>query len=347
MAILFMDGFDAYNGLLTSGTSIGADSGWTFPSTTQISIAAGRMGGQAAYTNIFFSGRFAKYFTPTSQFVCGHSFYQSTLSLSLAVVNPYISFFSDGTPMMGLKVNSDGSISACRITALNNGTILGTSASNVIRGGTWHSIEFACSISDTTGTVTVAVDGVTVLNLTNQNTRNGTPTTINGVILGGCDGGFNTPNLIDDLYLKDTLNLLGPMRIETLRPNADTAQKQWTPSTGADNYGVVDETLMSSTDYVSTDTVGNFDLYDFGNLSSSPSSIAAVEVVVAAAKDDIGVRGLAISVKSGASTSDGANNTLSSSYVAYSRILETDPNTSDAWSSSAVNALQAGAKVTY
>lgn len=347
MAVIFVDGFDVYNGLTTSGTSIGADSRWGFLNgTSGLVIAAGRFGGQAAQSNIYITGYWAAYFTPTDKFVCGHSFYQTTLALPVATINPYMSFYSDLTAMVGLKVNGDGSISACRLTGIASGTILGTSATGVIKPATWHNIEFACTISDTVGTVDIIVEGVNVLSLTNQDTRNGTPTTINRVVLGGSNGNVNTPNRIDDLYITDSLTLLGPMRIETLYPSADTAQKQWTPSTGSANYATIDETLMSSTDFVSANTVGAYDLYDFGNLSSTPSSIAAVTVSALGQKTDAVARAIALPVKSGSTTSDGANNYLGIGYALSTRILNTDPNTSAAWTSSAVNALQAGIKVT-
>lgn len=347
MAIIFMDGFDTYNGITSVGANTGIDSYWAMPAgTTSLSISAGRFGGQSVTSTIFVSPYFANYFTPTSQFVCGHSFYQATLSLAVATINPYISFWSDATAMMGLKVNVDGSMSVCRLTGFTAGTILGTTAINVIRAATWHSIEFACSISDTTGTVNLVVDGVNVLSLTNQDTRNGTPTTINQVRLGGTNGGNSTPNRTDDLYITDSLTLLGPQKIETLYASADTAQKQLTPSTGSNNYGTVDETLMNNTDYVYSNTVGNYDLYDFGNLSSTPNTISAVQVGVLAQKDNVGTRAIAPVLKSGSTTVDGANTYLAGAFAVTEQLYNTDPNTGGAWSAGSVNALQAGVKVT-
>lgn len=349
MAVVFMEGFDTYNGLISSGTNLGADVLWQFPNLTNTftGLVAGRYGGQASFSSIYATTYWSGFFsTPVSQFVCGHSFYQNNLLLPVATINPYICFLSNDTSMLGLKVNIDGSISACRITSLSAGTVLGTSAAGVIKSATWHSIEFACSISDTVGTVDIVVDGVNVLSLTGQDTRNGTPTTINRIIMGGNNGTYNSVTRIDDLYITDSLTLLGPMRIETLYPNADTAQKQWIPSTGSTNYTTIDETLLSSSDYVYSNTVGNFDLYDFGNLSTTPTSISAVQVVPVAQKDDVGLRAIASTVKSGSSTTDSANFYLGSSWNLVPRIMNTDPNTSTAWTASAVNSIQAGPKVT-
>lgn len=348
MAVIFMDGFDAYNGTATGNT--GATMYWANNATfnaANVPIVSGRYGGQAIQGTIYWSDCVFNTFTASSSFNCGHSFYQTTLSLPVATVNPYITFGSDATTQVGLKVNTGGSISACRLTSLNAGTVLGTSANNVIKASTWHTIEFACTISDTVGTIDVNVDGVNVLSLTNQDTRNGTPTTVNRVTLGGCNGLYNTPNKIDDLYITDSLSFIGPMRIETLYPSADTSQKQLSASTGTSNYAMVDETLMNDTDYVYSNTSGNYDLYDMTNLSSNPSSVAAVSVSALGYKSDVGGRAIAITSKSGSTVTEHANTELKlMTYSLINKIVANDPNTTGPWTGASVNSLQLGAKVT-
>lgn len=345
MTVLFMDGFDAYNGTATGNT--GATMYWTLSgSAANVPITTGRYGGQAIQGTIYLPDYVYNTHTAASSFNCGHSFYQATLALPVATVNPYISFSSDATPQVGLKVNTGGSISACRLTGLNNGTVLGTSANNVIKAATWHTIEFACTISDTVGTVDVRVDGVNVLSLTNQDTRNGTPTTVNRIYIGGCNGLYNTPYKIDDLYVTDSLTFIGPMRIETLYPTADTSQKQFSASTGNSNYAMVDEAQMNDTDWVAANTVSNYDLYDFGNLSSIPSGVSAIALSALVRKSDVLSRSVAIVSKSGVTTTEHTNTSLSLAYTYVNKLLETDPGTSGPWTGVSVNALQVGPKVT-
>jgi hypothetical protein len=68
----------------------------------------------------------------------------------------------------------------------------------------------------------------------------------------------------NDIYVNDGTRL-GPSRVDTLRPIADTAEADRTASAGADHYAVEDETTINGdTDYVSAATPGDLDLYEMG-----------------------------------------------------------------------------------
>jgi hypothetical protein len=140
---------------------------------------------------------------------------------------------------------------------------------------------------------------------------------------------------------------LGERRIDTLRPSADTAQKDWTPDTGTDNYSRVNETpINGDTSYVTAATVGNKDRYALNDLPINPVTVAAVQALVVARKDDAVTRAIAPVIKSGATEAVGDDFGLASGYGAALKIFETDPNTSSAWTTSGVNALEAGMTVT-
>ena len=64
-----------------------------------------------------------------------------------------------------------------------------------------------------------------------------------------------------------------------------------------------------------------------------------------ARKDDAATREVRCRVKSGAASANGALLALTASYVYYRDIFETDPNTSAAWTSGGVNAIQIGPEV--
>ena len=93
---------------------------------------------------------------------------------------------------------------------------------------------------------------------------------------------FTTPT-IDDVYVTNSGARLGESRVAALYPNADTADADWTPSTGTDHYALVDETTVNSdADYVASGTVGDLDLYETGDLPFVPDSIHAVQVTMCA-----------------------------------------------------------------
>ena len=349
MAVVLVEGFDTYNGVTTSAPAIVLSAGWNVLSTASLSLVNGRFGGQAVSINTTSSGGINRNIgASTANFTVGFALYVPTLPTLLSTdLDCFLIIKSGSTFMMGLRLINTGALYVQRMaTTVASGTALGNTSAGVITAATWNYIEFSCSISDTVGTVELKVNGQSVLSLANQDTRNGTPTTVDTIQLGNLSGSRGGTHYIDDLYFLDTTTSIGEQRVEVLYPNSDTAQKQWIASTGSDNYAMIDETLMTSTDYVYSNTVGNFDLYDFGNLSTTPSSISAVTIEVAAQKDNVGARAITSTVKSGSSTTDGSNVYLSTGFSVSSRLLNTDPNTSSAWTASAVNAIQAGAKVT-
>lgn len=76
----------------------------------------------------------------------------------------------------------------------------------------------------------------------------------------------------------------------TLLPSSDGAYLQWTPKTGSTHYTMVDESSCNgTTDYNSTNTVGNRDSYGV-NLSSIPdgATITAIEIAPCASRHQNG-----------------------------------------------------------
>jgi hypothetical protein len=96
---------------------------------------------------------------------------------------------------------------------------------------------------------------------------------------------------------------------------------------------------------VSSSTVGAEDRYSFGSLSSTPSNIGGVKVSALLRKTDSGARTATVQLKSGTTEVTGTSQSPTASYLYFSNYQDTDPNTSAAWTASAVNSVSAGAKV--
>lgn len=329
MGVVFMDGFDSYNGIGAAPTGVQAR--WT---GTPASLVVGRFGtGQAVTYTTGTAASTSPIFTGVSGFTCGFGVFLTSFSDTIRAV----SFLSGVTVHVALRFNIDGSI-----TALRDTTVLGSSAAGVVLLSTWHTVECEVVISDTVGRVTIYVDGASVLNLTAQDTRNGATTTVD--TFARVNGG---PAMrLDDLYITDSATKpTAALRIETLYPTSDGVTLNWTPSTGVSHFGVVDEAQASTTDYISASLVGDVDELNMGDLSAAPTAIEAVDLVMYALKSDATARTLFPGVKSGATTSDGAAVTLSTTGGRFDRIMAVDPNTSAAWTAAAVNALIARPKV--
>lgn len=341
MSIILIDGFDLYNG---TGANTGAAAKWTFVGSGSSSMQTGRFGGQALRnSSTGGASRQSSRGLPStySSFSCGFAVNFSTLDAR----SGFLVFESAGTTMCGLSLNASAGIDTGRHTSVTSKTVLTSSANSLIVASTWYYIEVEVVISDTVGRMTVWLDGVNIINpAANQDTRNGAPTTIDTIR-------FNLPTAtgsadFDDLYMTDSASRLGERKVETIYPTSDVAQG-FARSTGATNYTLVDEaTVNGDTDYVQGSSVGDVDTYGLGNLSNSPTTIDAVQVSAFAEKTDAGSRSIALQVISGGTTSTGSDYALGATYGKFERILETDPNTSAAWTASGVNALTGGPKVT-
>jgi hypothetical protein len=332
MAIVFRDGFDSYNGF---GSSVGLASKWVVGDNP--SFITGRFGtGQALR---FSDGATDAINTPT---LTGMSSFTLEFGYRKSGEGSGGTTFecrNGSTIHVDLIFNDDGSIDACR-----NGTVLGSSAASVCIIDIWYTFQMEVVISDTVGRVTIYLDDVQVLNLTSQDTRNGATTTVDNIRMqSGTAGGHD----VDDFRILDTATrATSGMRCETIYPTSDGATLNLTPSTGTDHFAVVDEALASNSDYLSGSTVGDLDLLGLGNLSSTPDSIDELVVVGYAEKTDATARSIALGVKSGSTTTDGSDYSLSQTGGRHERVLATDPDTAAAWTESGVNALQLQPKVT-
>jgi hypothetical protein len=114
------------------------------------------------------------------------------------------------------------------------------------------------------------------------------------------------------------------------------------------NATVVSEAQQDAlTSYVYDSTVGHNDLYTLPALAAGPTSVVAVTTIGYMQKSDAGTRNAAVQLKSGSTTVQSTSTALSSSGWSWLwRTDLTDPNTSAAWTPSAVDSLQIGPYVT-
>lgn len=328
MAIKWIDGFDLYS------ATIGVAGRYGVVTNGTPTFATGRFGvGQCVYMkNLGIAHQI--YSSAVSALACGFAF--KIAGLINKTLMGFKSGGTGGTDQFDVRLTSGGALQATR-----NGTVLGTSAGSIFTAGGWHYVEIEVLRSATVGTFNIYLDGVSVLSLTGLNTGSADVDSMDTKQTSDF-----TDYWYDDMYFTDSATRLGECRIDTLRPSADTAQKDWTPNSGANNYSRVgDTTYDGDTTYVSAATVGNKDLYDLDNLPFSPLTIHAVQVVAAAKKDDATTRTFRSNVKSSSTTANGATKALSTSYQIFSDILATDPATSAAWTESGVNAMQIGPEV--
>lgn len=149
-----------------------------------------------------------------------------------------------------------------------------------------------------------------------------------------CDGTGNTNN-----------SFLGMTTIKTLWPDGDDTVNWTTTANSANHYENVNRLRRDgSTDYVEESGSGVLDLFTFDDLSANMDTIRGV-AVLAAAEYDTTNAGLQLVLSSNGSTSNSGNVAITTDVLFHCtpmHIVEQDPDTGNAWTNSAINALKAG-----
>lgn len=336
MALVLIDGFDR------CATSDDLKKRHTVASSC--TIATGRFGTGKCVSVQANNGFALTLATPTLDTMSlGFAFRIKGAALSTAGAGyAFIRFCTGATEICHFSVSATGQLLFGRASV----TAPVQTAAGVIADDVWNHVELTWTRNSSTGSATIRVNGAVAASGTGLNL--GASSIDNIKILSNTGTtSANDFRQFDDLYLNDAATSLGEARVDVLAPSADTADKDWTPLSGTDNYAMVDEaTYDDDTSYVSSSTVGNKDLYDVADLASSPTSILAVQVGYTAKKDDATARTMRSVLKSGVTEAVGTTNAPgSSAYTFFSDIHEVDPGTASAWTASGVNALQVGMEV--
>lgn len=238
----------------------------------------------------------------------------------------------------------------------NSSGILQAASSVAVTLDSWHVIEWHVQITSTTlGTTEVWLDGTQVINFSGDNTQTTTPNVLT-IEVGNCFTIASATGVylaFDDIAINDTTGAInngrpGDGRVVLLTPSGAGSSTQLNRA-GTDsgaNWSQVEELPPSMTDYVTSSTAANRDLYAMTDVVGTPLGINVVEELVLARKSNTGAASVGATIKSGATINEATAVALpfpTESYVTGR--WETDPNTGAAWTLSAVNAIEAGVTV--
>ena len=208
-------------------------------------------------------------------------------------------------------------------------------------------IEVIGSINPTTGWIEIYIDEVLEFSFSGDTSGDATDHTISSILISCGNGtGANNQFSFDHLYLSNLATQHGGLLIDYVPVSADTADKDWTRSTGADNYALIDEVPVAVADYVNGVNVGDLDVYELANLAADTTDILAVQAVVLDTKTDAGARAFEVQLRSSAAQLDSTIVPAVTTQFHYGTISDVDPNTSAAWTYSGFNALKLGLEVT-
>jgi hypothetical protein len=332
MALVLMDGFDLYS----SAAHI-SRRGWV-PGAAGISLQTGRFGtGQALRISSANSVPVVHAITSDDTICVGVAIKSSNIGAHAANGSDVIQLMNGSTVIARVGFTSSGHVRIGRGDYTTN--LIATSGPSIVLTDVYNFFEIEFTRDASAGEVDIYMNGTLVATASSANT--GASAIDNIGLVSGIDN-----KDFDDLYVVNAATKLGECKIETIRPSADTATSDFTPSTGSDNFAMVDETLIDDdTTYNSSATAAHKDLFDLANLAETPSAVKAVQLVLTARKDDTDTREIRTNMKNGSTTTNGTTRGLSTSYVMYTDIYETNPDDAAPFDGTDINAMQLGYEV--
>jgi len=211
----------------------------------------------------------------------------------------------------------------------------------------WYYFEFKIYFHSTLGTLDVKVNGQTLYSDTNIDTLYDSQShTLITLHAPEDNSGF------DDLYIcdntgSDNNDFLGPIKVETLRPDGDDGSQNWTPSTGGNHSALVNAANMwDQTDYIEASGANIDDLWTYSNLATITGAIYGVQLITAA-WTDVGLPLILQSICDSGSTveySPSKGIGVDKLPATHEMIWETDPDTTNAWTANGVNGASFGVR---
>jgi hypothetical protein len=339
MTLRFIDGFDHFTTiaqLLYKYNEIAASS--------YVSLDTGRRSGSNALRLYTASGYTTKTLDEQPTWIVGAAVKIAAIPSS----NGAIFQFRDnlGNAQCSLCVTTTGALALMRGTT--SGTVLATSA-NAIIGNSWNFIEAKLTIADSGGVFEVRVNGEVWATYTGDTKYSATLATANSIRLSGFPSTIQV--WYDDLYICDATgavnnSYLGDVRVDTIFPSGVGASAQFAPTGSSTNWENADDASPDEdTSYNASETAGHIDSFTFADLTTLNATIMGVQANILARKDDAGTRLLRAVTRVGSTNYEGADLTMTDSYIDHRTIWNQNPATAAAWTEAEINAAEFGYKV--
>lgn len=342
MSIIFMDGFDSYNGV---------------PSNMLNGIYASVGSGMSLVTNIKRTGDYCLRSTQATNLGSGMrrfmGKYYTSLGSGGAVYFSELPNTNRGifgfapeslSPSAILAVGTDG---ALHIYHQQNGIIIASSEPGIIVAGAWIHIEWKVTIDPSNGnngSIQVRVNGVTRLNLSGLNLGS------NMIGFFGLSTSFTnfgtsfTTVYFDDIYVwntEGTVNndFIGDCRVRTIMPNQDTSISEWSVFGASNGFDAInDPSDDDDNSYLeASDNVPVTSSFNLENLPSETGAVHAVQMLAKAKKTETGVANLRFGVESDGVIQYGLTREMTTSYAYYIDVFQQNPSTGSNWDLSSVN----------
>lgn len=335
MTLLFIDGFDSFN---SYGQIVDK---WNYSNITyHPNTTYGRFGSKGL-TITSAGNLLGKILGSTyTTFYVGFAFkYYGGVAPTVNTTYPFFEFRDEeDTSQVKLFIDSAYAINGYR----GDNTYLGKSSDYVVIDNKWHFLEVKATINDTTGELVVRIDESTVLNLTSQDTKNGTAYIDRFYIRGIA---MEWDIYLDDVYVDDS-QFHGDCRVRTFMPDSDGNSSDFTRSGGSNDYECVDEDGSNEdTDYIYSDTLNHKSI--FGITTGSLGTVEGIQVNNHVRLDQAGTRKIKAICRSNSTDYQGSeSDNIPADYIYESEIWETDPDDSNPWTQTKLEAAEFGLEIT-
>lgn len=248
-----------------------------------------------------------------------------------------------GTGILFLNFLSTGALQVRAGSVI--GAALATSA-NVMALDVIYHVEMKVFLHASLGTVEVRVNGVVWINATGLNTLQSLTVGQVGMGAGNFASGQSVDMYWDNLFVWDGTgsvnnDFLSDCVVETLLPNADTADADWTKSSGTDGFNLINDVPANISNYIEAANVGDESIFELTNLSTTAYTIKGVMAVTNAQKTTSGASTIEVGIETNNVQSMSAGQALTQSVLGYkSHMVEQNPDTAAAWTPAEVNAIQ-------
>ena len=339
MARTFWDGADVYSAVSQIAVKWQVYEG--------IALTTGRFGGRA----IRIQGNSLARITRTIPATDRHSFGVATLLTGFDRGPTMGAGFFSSTGLVadptnrqiGYTISDDGTIRVWR-GATN---LLWQSVPGRVVNAAWVYIGFSAIIHPSAGSWSLTLNGEPVIEQTNVNTQGIAGTNNFKVVTFGKSSGFYSGTYdVDDIYFDDEyISQVPERRIETLYPSADGSPLDLVPSTGTSQFAMIDETLVSATDFLTGSVVGEVSEFELTNLGNVPTVIDGVQASGFAWKTDAATRAFNYGVRSNGVDALGPDIYLGQTMQQGFNNVLLNPDGSVAWTPAAVNAARLRARI--
>ena len=266
----------------------------------------------------------------------------------------FLAFYdSAGAEALHLRYDHNTGI----ISAVRGSTVVATSSgafSVQAAPGVWHLVEARYKPSNASGVLELYLDGTQVINFAGDATNGLEDVLALGLCLeeGSGIGSSGDAHVFDDWVVNDTAGAVNNGRpnngaVLLLSPTGAGSSTQLTrggTDSGA-NWSQVEEVPPSDADYVQSSTIAQRDLYALANMPGPASVVHSVSVIARAREEISGIGQIGLTRKSGATITEAPAVPLESTYRFYNALLETNPETSLAYTVTSIDAMEAGVTV--